>query len=115
MRNNTLQNKELAQNRPDGTSATQVYQPDNYAEISVITITNTTASAVDYSMYIDQNGTTYDESTAIAFSVELPANSTTIWDLENPIPLFSNGNLAIQSSVADALNFSIYGHEKVQR
>lgn len=115
MEKNTLQHKELAQSRPSGTTAVVAYQPSTYAEISNIIIANTTGSAVDYSLYLDQDGTTYDETTTLAFGISLPANSTTIWDLERSIPIFSTGAFAVQTSSANALNFSIYGHEKVQQ
>lgn len=103
---------ELAQSRPSGTSATQVYQPTKKATIKNIYICNTTASAVDASIYLDYNGTTYDQSTALFYSVEIAANATVVID-EQSIPITSQGNLAVQTSTADGLTFTFYGMEKI--
>lgn len=106
--------EELVQSRPSGTSATQAYQPDARAVVNIVYICNTTASAADASLYIDWNGTTYDQSTALFYGVEIPANSTTVID-EQMIPLTSQSNLAVQTSIANALTFTVYGKDKVRR
>lgn len=103
-------NRILAQNRPSGTSAVTGYtKPSNLpVTINNIVICNTTGSAVSYSVYICKNGTTYDQTTAIAYSVNIPANDTMIIDLSFTLDTAS-GTIGVQSSSANALNFTILG------
>ena len=107
-----LQEKQLGQLRPANTSAASIYSPGAgvTAIIRNITVTNLTGLAVNFSIYHDDDGTTYDETTALFFTVRIEKNQT--------IPLTayaamnnSAGNLAVQSSTADALNFTVYGAE----
>ena len=102
----------LAQVRPSVTSAVLGFAAQLRTEITLIVISNTTASAVNFSLYHDDNGTTYDQTTALYYAVQVAANSTELIQIASPnagILLSSGGNLGVQSSTANALNFSIYG------
>lgn len=100
----------LAQNRPSGTSAVSLYSPGQPQQpiLKRIWITNVSASSAKYSLFFDNNGVTYDETTSIAFEVALLAGQTEYLDLEIPMSV-STGNLAVQTSIADALNFTLFG------
>lgn len=106
-------NRVLAQNRPSGTGTTTAYtKPSNkVVTINNIVIANTTGSPVSYSLYICTNGTTYDQTTTIAYSVNIPANDVVIIDLSFTLDT-TNGTVGIQSSTGNALNFTILGQIK---
>ncbi len=100
----------VAQSRPSDTTTVSVYSPDtgDVMEIIAINVANTSAAAVNYRVFHDEDGTTYDESTALYFDVSLAANTTDtlepkIW-MRN-----SSGNLAVRTSSANDLTFTIYG------
>lgn len=108
-----LQQRELAQARPAGTSAVQVYQPNSIAVITTIIVANTTGSSANYSIYLDKDGTTYTEATALFYSVALAANTTALIEFANGVPITSVGNLAVQTGTGSAITFTVYGMEKV--
>ncbi len=107
-----LQEKQLAQARPSGTSAVSIYSPGSgvTAIIRNITVSNTTANQVTFRIFHDDDGTTYDQSTALFYDVTIARYSTTqitaFMSMNN-----SSGNLAVQSGTANALTFTVYGAE----
>jgi len=107
-----LQEKQLGQARPAGTSPVSIYSPGAgvTAIIKNITICNSTGVKTQFSIYHDDDGTTYDQTTALFFTVDIERNSTIT------LPAFmamndASGNLAIQTATANALTFSVYGAE----
>jgi len=106
--------KQLGQLRPANTTAASLYSPPTgiiSTEVTTIFVTNTTAGAIAYRVFIDEDGTTYDETTALYYDVSLGANTT---EMINPNGLFMNnssGNLAVRTATNDALNFTAYGIE----
>lgn len=107
-----LQEKQLAQARPSGTSAVSIYSPASgvTAIIKNITVCNTTGNNVTFSIFHHDTGTTYDQSTALYYTVTIEKNSTIVLPaymaMNNPL-----GHLAVQSSVGNALTFTAYGAE----
>ena len=107
-----MQEKQLGQLRPANTTAASLYSPGAgvTAVIKSIVICNTTASAADFRIFLDDDGTTYDETTAHYFDVPIAANTTiqidTFWAMNN-----SAGNLAVRTDTNDALTFTAYGVE----
>jgi hypothetical protein len=111
--------KLLAQIRPSGTTAVQAYQSPPAAaskglrtEIMTIFVCNTTGSAVNFSLYHHDSGTTYNQTTALYYSVSLAANTTQKIECQTAnggLAIKPGGTLGVQSSTADALNFSVYG------
>ena len=107
-----LQEKQLGQLRPANTTATTLYSPaDNTTTIITnIWVCNTTANTPTYRLFVDDNGTTYDETTAIAFDVALAANESK--QISCYIAMNnSSGNLAVRTSAANEINFSAFGME----
>jgi hypothetical protein len=100
----------LAQSRPAGTSAVTLYSPTQPQQpiLKRIWIVNTSAGTAKYSLYFDNDGTTYDQTTAVAYQIQLGAGVTEYIDLEIPMNV-STGNFAIQTSVASAFNFTLFG------
>ena len=105
--------KLLGQARENSTNAVSVYSPSASTEtiIKTIVVANTTSSAATFRMFVDDNGTTYDESTALAFDMDISANSVVQFDGEY-IMNDSNGNFAYRSSVANALTITLFGMER---
>jgi len=100
----------LAQSRPANTSAASLFAPnyDDSVEIGTLHICNVTGSSVDVSVFHDQDGTTFDQSTALIYQYPLAANG---WiDIDSLVGEWSNaGNIGIQVGTADAVNFTLYG------
>lgn len=104
------QEKQLAQSRVNGTSAVSLYSPgaSETAIIRNIWIANTSGAAATYRLFVDDDGTTYDATTAIAYDVNV--DSGEIVKLEVFIPMnVDAGNFAARSSVSDALTFTLFG------
>lgn len=105
---------QLGQLRPANTTAASVYSPAAATEtqITTVVVCNTSGAAATFRIFQDDNGTTYDETTALYWDVTIAANdSVTFTDLK----LFMNdstGNLGVRTSVADALTFTVSGLEK---
>ena len=108
----SMQEKQLGQARENSTNAVSVYSPgvSTTAIISSIRICNNTGSARTFSLFLDDDGTTYDESTAIYFNAPLTANQTLAIDgfmaMNN-----SSGNLAYSASLAQAVTITVFGAE----
>lgn len=108
--------RQLAQIRASGTSAVSAINKQARSKLLItsIIVANTTAGSVNYSIYLDTNGTTYTQATALFYAVALAANSTAIIEFVNGLPIDSstaNGHLAVQTSSSEALTFTINGIE----
>ena len=107
-----LQEKTLGQLRPSDTNAVSIYSPGVgvTAIIKTILIVNTSGAAASARLFLDDDGATYDESTTIGWDVPIstfrPEPLTMFLGMDN----FS-GNLAVRSSVANALTFTVSGAE----
>ena len=92
-----LQEKQLGQARENSTSAVSVYSPAASATaiIKNIMVTNTSAASATVSIFVDDNGTTYDESTAIMWAGVVDVGKTVT--LDSFIAMNdATGNLAYQ-------------------
>jgi len=104
--------KQLGQLRPANTTAASLYSPAAATETLVksIIVANTTALAAAYRIFNDDNGTTFDETTALFWDITLAANSTHTIEI-NLMMDDSTGNLAVRTDTANAINFTCYGSE----
>ena len=105
--------KQLAQLRPADTNAASLYSPpDNTtAQLTRLFICNQTANTPTYRVFLDDNGTTYDESTALFYDNALAANDTEIIDLTGVGMRDTTGNLAVRSSANSEITFTLFGFE----
>ena len=105
--------KVLAQLRPADTNAASFYSPpDNTStELTKLVICNQTGSSATFRVFLDDNGTTYDETTAMFFDQPISANLTWVEDLRGWGMNDTAGNLAVRSSVNNALTFTLFGKE----
>jgi len=106
-----LQEKQLGQLRPANTNAASIYSPGAgvTAIIKNITVCNT-GNKTAFSIYHDNTGTTYDQTTALYYSCPIERNQTIV------LPAFmamnnTLGHLAVQTDLANAITFSVYGAE----
>lgn len=102
---------QLGQSRPADTVSVSLYSPADgvVATIEKLVVVNTGASAT-FDVYHDEDGTTYDQSTALYYGSAITANGTLMLDLGLYMNSLS-GNLAVRTTVSSALTFSLYGTE----
>ena len=105
--------KVLAQLRPADTNAASLYSPpaNRSVELTKLLICNQTGSSVTFRLFLDDNGTTYDQTTALFYDQSISANLTWTEDLKGWGMVDSSGNLAVRSSTNDALTFTLFGKE----
>ncbi len=104
------QTRLLGQLRPTDTNATSIYSPDDYAIIDRILVCNQGGITPKFRIFLDDDGTTYDETTAIYWDICMKADET----IEIDGPLFmadSSGNLAVRTDTASDLTFTVFGRE----
>lgn len=96
--------------RPAAVVAETIFSPRTGETVLLVSLYVCNLSAVDieYSVYFDNEGTTYDETTALAFNTDIRANTTEIIELQIPMGN-SDGNLAVQTSSANDINFTLFG------
>ena len=107
-----LQEKLLGQLRPADTSNASLYSPGSgvTAIIKAIFICNTSGAVATARLFLDDDGTTYDETTAFFWDVEIAADTTL--EIDSFISMNNaNGNLAVRTDTADALTFTAFGAE----
>ena len=103
---------QLAQSRVSGTTAVTLFSPskrDRYTITSIL-VANTTASQVDFSIFHDEDGTTYDETTALFFDIPLSGNCTFLYEAD----IYMNdpaGGLGVRTDTSLALTFTVYGND----
>ena len=107
-----FQEKQLAQARENSTNAASVYSPgaSTTAIIKTLNLCNTSGATVTFRVFLDADGTTYDESTAQFWDIAMAADETVqldvFWAMDT-----AAGNLAYRSSVSNAITISVYGAE----
>ena len=107
-----IQEKVLGQARENSTNAVSVYSPgsDVTAIIKSVVLCNNTSNDETFRIFLDDDGTTYDQNTALFYDVPLAANTTVeiscYWPMNN-----SSGNIAYRSSAANAITITVFGLE----
>ena len=94
------------------TSFVSIYSPGVgvRALIHQIVIANTSGAAADFRICVDDNGTTYDQTTTIAWNVPVNDGGYLYIEVELPINV-SAGNIAVLSVVNNAHTFTVVGEE----
>ena len=107
-----FQEKQLGQHRINSTTATSLYSPgaSTTTIIKSIVVCNQSSSAATFRLFIDDDGTTYDQTTSLFYDVSISANTTiqidTFWPMND-----ATGNLATQNGTANAITFTAFGVE----
>jgi hypothetical protein len=94
-----------------------VYSPpdvDTTAGIKTVILCNQTGSSATFRIFLDDNGSTYDESTALYYDNALAANSTLTLEFADDglIMSDSTGNLAYRVGTANAITVTVSGYEE---
>ena len=107
-----LQEKQLGQHRVNSATATSVYSPgaSTTAIIKSVVVCNQTGAADTFRLFLDDDGTTYDQTTALYYDVAIAANTTIQIDMYWPMN-DATGNLATRNATANALTFTVFGAE----
>lgn len=103
---------QLAQNRPSGTTAVSAFTATLRTEVTAIWVANTSSSSAKYSLFHDDDGSTFDQTTALVYETVIPPNATvmiTAEQLGGGIAISADGQLGIQTDTANALTFTVYG------
>lgn len=102
---------QLSQSRPSVTTAQSAFTASLVTEIGLIVVCNTTGTAADCSIYHDDDGSTFDQSTALLYQKSIPANDYLLLDARSfgYITVKPSGQIGIQSGTANALTFTLYG------
>lgn len=104
--------KQLGQLRPANTTAVSIYSPGASTEAIIhnIVICNTSGALAKYRLFVDDDGTTYDETTALAWDISVPADTTDIFEVKITMN-DATGNLAVRTDTNDAFTFTVIGEE----
>lgn len=107
-----LQEQQLGQLRPANTTAASLYSPAASTTTIVYTVAvcNTSGASAKYRIFHDDNGTTYDETTALFWDIAIAADTTDVVEIKISMD-DSTGNLAVRTDTASALTFTAYGVE----
>ena len=103
--------QQIAQSRPSDTSAVSVYTASILTEITKIVICNTTGSGATFRIFHDDDGSTFDQTTALYYDTAIGANATTVIDAQpnSGLMVRNGGQIAVRSGTGNALNFTLYG------
>jgi len=106
--------KQLGQVRPTDAFPVELYSPTNRDRCVIhnIIVCNNSSSSATYQIFVDEDGTTADPPTAIAYDIALPGNTTDVWELE----IYMNDpagrlSVATSSGVGNALTFTANGED----
>ncbi|MBT8342936.1 MAG: hypothetical protein KJP07_23250 [Desulfatitalea sp.] len=99
---------QLAQTRENSTSAVSIYQSGTAQTVQLFfKFANVTSAPALLRVFHDQNGNTYDQSTALVYDLKLMPGE--IFELDHVFANNPSGNIAYRSSVANALTATVYG------
>ena len=109
------QPRQLAQKDVTSTLSFSLYSPDEGVQtvIKSVVICNTAGVAKTWRLFHDEDGTTYDDTTALFYDKTVDASQTE----EVSIEIFmndSNGNLAFKCDTT-AVCVTVYGEESQKR
>jgi len=107
----SMTEKRLGASRPSDTNNATLYTvPSSTTTIIVaMRVCNTTTSDVTCRVFLVPSGGTADQSTAIYYDYNIPANSTLADDGKHILE--TGGTLQVRSATGSALNFTASGME----
>lgn len=104
---------QLAQTRPEGTTAITAFTAVTKTEVTQIIVTNVTATDATFSIYHDDDGSTYSDDTVLWDTVTVSARSTVTIKAEGGpgtgLMMLPDGTIGVETGTADAVNFTLYG------
>lgn len=106
------QEKQLGQSRDNDTDTHSIYSPiaGVTAIVTTIVLANVSDSSAKVRVFIDDDGNTYDQTTAIAYDILIARGSSEI--IMGFFPMNDkDGNLAYQQGTANAITITAFGVE----
>ena len=103
---------QIAQLSPSTTAALTAYSATTRTVVTRIIVCNARASATTFSVYHDDDGSTFSTATALYKAKAIAANTTETIEAQSPgsgIGMRSGGRIGVDAGTADALTFSLYG------
>ncbi len=108
---------QLGQLRPANTTETAIYTPRSgiIGYITHVIISNSGAGTIQYRLYHDKDGTTYDQTTQLAWDEDIATSSAPkiISFGDRGICIRNGGNFAVRTDTANDATFTVYGYEEV--
>jgi len=103
----------LGTSRPSGTGSASIYSPaaNRYAVITKIMIIEVAGGTTAASVFVDPDGTTYDQSTTLQFALPSTAFGVRVYDFDDGWEIGEDGNVAVQSATGNAHNYIVLGRE----
>ena len=105
-----IQEKQLGQLRPANTNAASLYSGDVTWVGKCLIVCNTSSALAKARVFHDADGSTYDETTALFWDMDINPGESAIIDSflagNN-----SAGNVGVRTDTANALTFTLYGAE----
>lgn len=102
----------LAQTRPSGTTAATAYTATARTEITRLVIANVSGSSATCRLFHDDDGTTYDQTTALLYDATIAGGESLVWG-DNPdgagIIVAPGGTIGVRTGTASAFTFTLYG------
>lgn len=107
-----LQEKQLGQLRPANAAAASLYSPgaSTTGIVTSIIVCNQSGASAKYRVFLDDDGSTYDQTTALFYDIVIAADATHAIEVKLPMN-DATGNLAVRTDTADALTFTAFGLE----
>lgn len=105
--------KQLGQVRPNSTDPTLLIEALDRSKFIVYTIivTNVSGSGRTYRIFHDDDGTTYNQNSALVYDKTLASNDYEVINIRDGLTIGPKGNLAVRSNAADGITFTAYGIE----
>ena len=103
---------QISQIRPADANNATAYTATIATEVTSIKVCNTSGSSSSFRLFHDDDGTTFDETSALYWDEAVPANATIEIFSDIPsggIAIAIGGSLGVRSADANALTFTMYG------
>lgn len=107
--------KQLGQLRPADTNAATLYAASKVKGIVTdVEICNTSGEFAECRIFHDDDGTTFDQTTALCWDEDVLPGASVNVSLAGGrgLPVSNGGAVGVRSSVANALTFTAYGEER---
>ena len=110
------QGRMLGQLTPADANAVSIYSPVEgvICEATHMIVTNVSGGAAEFTIYHDEAGTSYTNATTLVPGMTLNAKEYRRVEL-NAHMINPNGSMAVKTSVASAVTFTLYGLETQKR
>lgn len=103
----------IAQNRFNNTTANSLFSPARSEQyfLDELIVSNVSGASLTFRIFVDIDGTTYDQTTSLYYDITLKKGQT--YEINLGFSLKSSaGNIAVQNSVANGVNWTLKGESE---